>query len=164
MSLFLNGICLLKSDSTVYDVIDLSFDLTRVACDLKIGVKLGGNANQSYFEKKENSSKGIILEITDNPLTPNAERLLNGDGVIVCIGSVEYHPEPLKERIDKLQKFFQTMLNSRIVENIEIYYYMEDFESTGATAIQINDFAQFMLKAYDENDNWTPSLHMIIKN
>jgi hypothetical protein len=145
---------------------DLSFYIMQKAIDNKIGVNLGGNVFKSCLGRFKNVLSKIPFELIDDLIDINAEVLFSGDGVNISVCGERYDTgESLVSRMNRVQKFFHEVLKcgdfSKVILDVDMIEDIEDckFETL---KIDVRDFSSKMVESFTKNDNFVPSVRVII--
>jgi len=164
MSTRVGGMFLLEPKSSLEEKVLLSFILSEFATEANIGLQQGGNARFQNLSHPEDTGKdAITFDITDDPLDINADCLFGGDGVAMCVGGERVdNGDSLAYRLLRLQNFFAKALSNNKVLKIILNVNFEREEEFNLVTIKVDEFQDEMIRLYEENSNWTPSLKIII--
>ncbi len=177
MSIKVFGILELNKGLKLDEEIDLSFLVVAIAIKNKFGVNLGGNIFSGFRKKYGRSSKKIfIFEITDDPLDINADSLFIGDNIGEYICEIDFKVneisprckedtgESLLSRISRVQNFLRELLRNEYIYKITLDINALDIneEDVEIIEISIDDFCEKMIELYKREDNWTPTVRLIV--
>lgn len=154
----------LNSNLEINDLVKMSFLMTSIATQNRIGIKLGGNVSLVFEERLKDLNKlTITFELTDDPLDINAEVLFSGEGVANYVqGSRIDLGETLSSRMTRVQKFLYELLKSKNVSNIILDINIEEGDEFETINISVDNFCTKMLELYKQEENWTPSVRIIL--
>ena len=112
-------------------------------------------------------SKKIYFELTDDPMDINAECLFAGDNVTVKVNDVQINnEESLASRMIRVQNFLEELLKIkntiRIILDIDALNIDENL--IDIIKINVKDFQSKMIDLYKLNNNWEPTVRIILIN
>lgn len=163
MSIGISGIIKLKKYS-VNNVVELSFEISRLAAIYKIGFKMGGNVSEEVNEiyKDEWTSKSIMFEFMDSPLDNYAEDLFQP-----TIEKDKDYEKEFREimitNLNKIKELIHFMLNNEMVETIDLDINYLFKESNERKEISINQMNEYILGEYQKSNYFVPTIGMRIK-
>ena len=130
---------------------ELAFCFERIANNLKIGTKLGGNITKYVFDKYigERGRKALFFELTDTPIDIHAETLFAPNSY--------KNSEPLSNRMSRVQDLFETLLSIRnvITITLEVNYLFAD-GTERETTINAKAFCEVMVQMFHQNEGFPP--------
>jgi hypothetical protein len=150
------------SDADISKQVDIAFDLTLKAADNRIGIKMGGNVSEKVYNRFSSQSTSLLFEIMDDPISDNAEWLLDNDGQVYVNDSLLGEGDSLSSRLERIQTFLHYALNISCVTKILLdvdYHFFDD--ETEIHDIRISKFAEFMLELYNRNLYFVPTSRFI---
>jgi hypothetical protein len=157
---------LLNKEIKLIKKVDLSFYIIQKAIDNGVGVNLGGNVFNLCLDRFKNIGQRISFEFIDNPMDINAQVLFNGDGVEIFVHKTRCDTgESLSSRMNRVQKFFHEVLKcgdfSKVILDVDMIEDIEDCEFE-TLKIDVKDFSSKIVELFKKNDNFTPSVRVII--
>lgn len=152
------------SSNTLESKIETSYIIQGIANNYKIGLIQGINLSirSGHFLSKEYelNLKYLRYDITDNPLDCNAEYIFGGydfdDNIDEC--------DTLKYRMKKIQMFFKEVIETGLVNEIHLYINIEIGDQYAELNTTASDFSEKVIKVFKDEEGWTPSIKIIIKN
>lgn len=147
----------------ISEQIDLAFIMVECATKNRIGIKVGGNLAQKEIQKYGNLLNKLPFELMDDPMDINAECLFSGEGIEIRNFEVRVDlAETLVSRMSRVQGFLQEMLINRAVEKIILDINIEEGDEFKTFGISAIEFSEKIVKLYEQERNWTPTVRFII--
>ncbi|MCG2755921.1 hypothetical protein L6269_00300 [Candidatus Dependentiae bacterium] len=148
--------------------IELSFEITNIGVKYKIGTNLGGNIAKPFIpvlQKLKNYE--LIFELTDCPMDTQTVDLFSGD----CpTDNSEKHValvyESLFSRMDRVQRFFEELLDNKNIKNVIVDIDAEntfDYQEFDKIRIKVSKFRDKMIELFEENNQFTPTIRIIFE-
>ena len=153
------GVCgvIRTSFKEVREEVKLAFDFERIANNLAIGSRLGGNISKYVYDKYfgERGKKNLIFELTDSPLDIHAEELF---------APRRYESrEPLSERMNRVQKLLETILELEGIIKISLdINYLFESGNEDEVSVRVSDFCEKMIQMDNQNEEFPPVLRLEI--
>ncbi len=145
--------------------IDFCFLTTKKAIKNKLGIKFGGNVSEQFASKTENKKMQIPFELVDNFMVSNANCLFVGEGIKVSIDGIRIdNGESLKSRMSRVQNFFVELLQADKVSDVILYVNTKYEDKSEPINVEIDHFCDKILELYNQNNNLTPAVKMIMKS
>jgi len=142
-----------------------SFDITSIAVKHKLGIKLGGNAASYLIKPITGCEEKISYELLDDPMDVNAQCLFSGDNIEVSVNGRRIDTgESLRSRLFRLQQFFVETIEKVYVDKIVLNINIEMGDEFETLEININDISDILIKMYESEGNWTPSVRLVINS
>lgn len=149
---------------TIDALVNLSYDIQYEATINKIGCKMGGNISEEVYELYSDSfcREFIAFELMDTPLDNYAEELfqpsLNANGT----NYEEEFNSIMIINLTKIKKTLECILNSSIVEsiNVDINYLLCD--KNQQVEIVLDQFLDYILMEYQKNEYFAPVVSLKI--
>jgi len=142
-----------------------SFDITSIAVKHKLGIKLGGNATSFLIKSTTRCEERISYELIDDPMDVNAQCLFSGDNIEVTVnGKRVDNGESLRSRLFRVQQFFMEIIEKVYVDKIVLNINIEMGDEFEILEININDISDILIKMYESEGNWTPSVRLVINS
>jgi|GEM_PF-2418857 len=164
------GIMVMKNDEASVQLKNkLSFDFAQLAIQNGIWINQGGNISErtKYYINKIRGKSDMekVFEITDDPEDPNAQCLFSGDGVAITVTGLRVDSgESLYSRMARIQNFFITIFNSKEVEKIELFLNIESGDEFQIVEMKSADFCKNILDLYENENNWLPSVKIVLES
>jgi hypothetical protein len=153
---------ILKADVIDSEKTKLSFEITKIASENLIGIKLGWNVWPDFRKEYENIPNVMPFELVDNPMTNIAEVIFIGDGIQLYVkGKRTDIGEDLDSRMSKLSNFLICVSNFNNVNEI-ILHVNSGFGEEVLVKAKINDFKNEILKMYEISENETPTVKFVL--
>ena len=160
MSIIVTGSFIL-TELNEAQLIDLSFNIQKLALSYRLGISLG--ANVTGYTVSRAQSNYLDFQLSDDPLDDKSEYLFSGDGIKIKVGDFEEpRSERLKIRMSRLYNFFESVFSTELVEKIILNIDLDKNEKINVINIRVDEFISTILSLFKMNDNWTPSLQIII--
>ena len=145
--------------------INLSFEITEIGIKNKIGTNFGGNIAKMFGCRDKNlKNNELLFELTDCPMDTQAVDLFSGD----CpIDKNEKHValvyESLFSRMNRVQKFFEELLNNKNIKSVSVDIDAEntfDYQEFEKIKIKVSEFADSMIELFEKNNRFTPTVRI----
>ena len=137
---------------------ELGFKFVNIATKNKIGIKVGWNVWKGFWGRLDSSvSNEILIELLDNPMVNYIEELFWGKGI-----------ENYEQRMNKIQNFLQEIFDikevKKIILDIDAYDTEEEVVEQKVPVISLKpkDFINLMFKLHEENEQWTPTVRLVM--
>ncbi len=145
------------------DMTESSFNITSLAIKYKFGIKLGGNATSYLVEPTALENRKILYELIDDPMDVNAQCLFSGDNIEVSVNGKRVDTgENLRSRLLRVQHFFGEIIERLYVNKIVLNLNIEKGDEFETIEISVNDISDILLRLYEREGNWTPTVRVII--
>lgn len=142
-----------------------SFDITSIAVKHRLGIKLGGNAASYLIKPITGCEEKISYELLDDPMDVNAQCLFSGDNIEVSVNGKRVDTgESLRLRLLRVQQFFMEIIEKIYVDKIVLNINIEMGDEFETLEINISDISDILIKMYESEGNWTPSVRLIINS
>ncbi len=160
--LVLNNANMPTNEQMMKAKIDISFLITEKAMDNKLGINFERNIFDGFMKNYFYRLNEIPFELTNDPMDINADDLFSCDYIID-----ENDPlsESLKSRMFRVQKFLIELLKTRYVQKITLNVNALGMFGVDIETIEVNvdDFCKNMVSLYEKNNNWIPTVRIVIK-
>ncbi len=146
--------------------IQLSFLVVEKAISHKIWIKFGELVFTGFMKKCVQSSWIIPFELVDYPMDVNAELLFTGDGIEMLSRGLRIDTgECLSSRMMRVQNFLKNLLATKFIDKIvlDVNAIDIDEDSVEIIEIKVNDFCKKMIELYEREDNWTPTIRILVR-
>jgi hypothetical protein len=152
-----------NENTTEHEFDDLSFKIVNIATQNQVGIKLGVNVLREFYKEYSGKNQYLPFEIIDNPSTNVAEILFSGQGIEISVGNKRVDiEEDLDSRMSRVQKFLEGIFNIGCIDNI-VLHIIGGFGEESTHELKTHDFKSKMLELFlHEEDNWTPTVKLII--
>lgn len=154
------GICgIIRTD--IKDIsyqIDLAFYFEKIANELRIGTRMGGNISKFVYDKYtgECGKGAVFFELTDSPVDIHAEELFALDSCLDNGGN-------LLERLTRVKMLLEKVLNYKHVVQIDFEVNYLFGESEHFLCIKVSEFCEKIMEVYKSCDVFLPVMKMEIK-
>lgn len=106
----------------------------------------------------------MTFELTDSPWDPNAECLFSGDGIKIKVLGIRVDSgDNLSSRMYRVQQFINSVFDEKVITKIVMYINVEAGDEFQVIEVKVNEFTIKMLELFEKEDNWTPSVKLVIE-
>lgn len=145
------------------DIVDVSYEIQKIAIENKIWCKLGGNVSNKIFEiYGKRTGKYLYFEITDSPIDNFADELLMPNVVRNNDYSIEMRNKTCTN-LDKIKQFIFTVMEIQKIQKVylDINYLFREKENY--SKININQFTEYIYDKYEKENFFMPPINLIVQ-
>lgn len=150
------------SSQEIHVLTQLSFEITNIAVENRIGILVGGNAVFELPQEPSAKNGELQFRLLDDPMTNVAEILFSGDGVKITHSGLRVDTgERLDSRMSRVQKFLEEVMNLALVKKVNLHI-NSGFGEESIEEIKVGDFKTRIIDMFHKGDNWTPTVKFVI--
>lgn len=153
----------LASNVTIDETKTFSFQITKIASENLLGIKLGWNVFPDFRKEFEGRSEFVPFELIDSPLSDVAHILFSGDVARLSENKQKVDSrETLDSRMNRVQTFILEVFKIKIVEET-VLHIDSGFGEEQYMEVKANDFTKTVLGLYTHGRTWEPSVKFTLK-